>query len=183
MTGRLRVGSVLVTLGAALSLVGGAAPAACPAPDAREAAAVRVARALAGVGAGDVVRCTFRFTPAGLQRSVAVAFADRRTGETADTPRRVRDGGVVELFRSPAEVAARADQLAYQARQAQRFGFDEGGQPLRREHLLRSGPVLLRLSAQLTETVVREYARALDSAVSAPPTQSSEPPEEAPCST
>jgi hypothetical protein len=146
----------------------------------REDPAARIARALAAeVGATDVVRCTFRLAGA----PTTVAFADPRVSSGTAADRRVRDGGVLELFGSPGEVYARQDQIAHQALQAQRFGFDEGGQPLRREHLLRSGPVLLRLSAELPEAAVRGYALALPAAVSGAPQHTTEPVEEAPCST
>jgi hypothetical protein len=145
--------------------------------------AVRIARALtAEVNARDVVRCRFRFNAAGAAPT-SVAFTDPRASAGPAGDRRVRDGGVLELFASPQEVAARQDQLAHQALQAQRFGFDEGGQPLRREHLLRSGPVLLRLSAALPDAVVQTYARALDTAVAEAQRETTVTVEEAPCST
>jgi hypothetical protein len=155
---------------------------------ARDDPAVAIARALAAeVGATGLVRCTLRFGPAG-PRPVTVAFIDPRlidprVGAAQAAHRRVRDGGVLELFGSPHQVAARQDQIAHQALQAQRFGFDEGGQPLRREHLLRSGPVLLRLSAELSDGAVRGYAVALDAAVSGARQHTTEPVQEAPCST
>jgi hypothetical protein len=146
-------------------------------------ASVRIARALAGAGARDPARCVFRPGTAGVAPP-SIAFADARVGAAPMRDRRVRDGGVLELLASPGEVAARQEQIAHEALQAQRFGFDEGGQPLRREHLLPSGRALLRLSADLPDAAVRDYARALDDAVAgAPQPETTAPVEEAPCST
>ncbi|GII24744.1 hypothetical protein [Planosporangium mesophilum] len=148
-----------------------------------EHAEVRIARLLTGAGARDLARCVFRPGTAGVAPP-SVAFTDPRVAAAPMRDRRVRNGGVLELLASPQEVAARQDEITHQALQAQRFGFDEGGQPLRREHLLPSGRVLLRLSADLPDAAVREYARALDAAVAgAPQSETTAPVEEAPCST
>lgn len=132
----------------------------------------------ARTGAGDLARCVFRH-----DAPSSVAFVDARARHAPGGFRQVRDGGVVELHASPSEAARRVREIQAQTLTAQRLGYDEGGQPLRREHLVRSGPVLLRLSPELSTSAVLEYRRALDVARGAAAGEPRESAREAPCST
>jgi hypothetical protein len=166
-------------------------PAAEATPGADELAlvtAVGVAKGLgeAGLPVRRVAMCTPPApAPEGHPRPRAAAFDDLRV--STDDPRRViREGGVVEVYDSPADVRARLRQLDEQALAAQSYGFDEGGQALQSERRLTEGKVLLRLSGHLRDRAVSGYAKTLRlvSATTRPPDLSLlHDTEEAPCST
>jgi hypothetical protein len=95
--------------------------------------------------------------------AVVMAFHDVRLPGPQD-PRRVADGGVVEVLGSPQEATSRQAQLAEQVLIAGEFGYDEGGQPLVDEHVLVSGRVVLRLAGMLSDPQVAAYRAALAAA-------------------
>lgn len=92
--------------------------------------------------------------------AVVVAFHDRRLPGPQD-PRRVTDGGVIEVLAGPPQAEARRAQLAEQVLIAGEFGYDEGGRPLVDEHVLINGRVVLRLAGILSEEQVAAYHTAL----------------------
>ncbi|WP_433298504.1 hypothetical protein ACQPZQ_21195 [Pseudonocardia sp. CA-142604] len=92
--------------------------------------------------------------------AVVVAFHDRRLPGPQD-PRRVTDGGVIEVLAGPPQAEARRAQLAEQVLIAGEFGYDEGGQPLVDEHVVVTGRVVLRLAGILSEEQVSAYRTAL----------------------
>lgn len=122
--------------------------------------------------------------PEGHPRPRAATFDDLRV--STDDPRRViREGGVVEVYDSPAQVRRRIRQLDEQALAAQSYGFDEGGQALQPERRVTEGHLLLRLSGDLGDRAVRQYAKALRRVAStaSPDLSLLHDTEEAPCST
>ncbi|HEY4421631.1 MAG TPA: hypothetical protein VGN22_19050 [Pseudonocardia sp.] len=93
-------------------------------------------------------------------RAMVVAFHDRRLPGPQD-PRRVADGGVIEVVAGPPQAEARRAQLAEQVLIAGEFGYDEGGRPLADEHVLITDRVVLRLAGTLSEEQVAAYRTAL----------------------
>jgi hypothetical protein len=148
-----------VSLAMSLLLVGGGSAAA----DQNSALAGTVVQALrvSGLPLDSVGRCTAG-SPGGPADpgAVVVAFHDRRLPGPQD-PRRVADGGVIEVLAGPPQAEARQAQLAEQVLIAGEVGYDEGGQPLADEHVLITGRVVLRLAGTLSEEQVAAYRTAL----------------------
>lgn len=92
--------------------------------------------------------------------ALVVAFHDRRLPGPQD-PRRVADGGVIEVLAGPQQAQERQAMLAEQVLIAGQFGYDEGGQPLAGEHVLIAGRVVLRLAGTLSDEQVAAYRKAL----------------------
>jgi hypothetical protein len=142
-----------------LLLVGCASPAA----DQNSALAGTVVHALraGGLPLDSVGRCAAGSPGAPADPgAVVVAFHDRRLPGPQD-PRRVADGGVIEVLAGPPQAEARRAQLAEQVLIAGEFAYDEGGQPLADEHVLITGRVVLRLAGTLSEEQVATYREAL----------------------
>ena len=136
----------------------------------------------AGLPVTDVVACVPPApAPAGHRAPPAAAFDDERVSTRA-ARHVVREGGVVEVFDSAAQVRARVRELDAQLLTAQAYGFDEGGRALHAERRLRAGPVLLRLSGELSARQERGYASALATTTEGVP-PAPDHLEEAPCST
>jgi hypothetical protein len=138
----------------------------------------------AGLPVTDVVACVPPApAPVGHPTPSAVAFDDMRVSTGADR-HVIREGGVVEVFDSAAQVQARVRELDSQTLAAQAYGFDEGGHALHAERRLRVGPVLLRLTGELSHKAARAYSAALVTIrPSTNPTTLPDGTEVAPCST
>lgn len=138
----------------------------------------------AGLPVTDVVACVPPApAPGGHPAPRAAAFDDARVS-TGAARHLVHEGGVVEVYDSAVQVRARVRELDAQTLAAQAYGFDEGGHALHPERRLRAGPVLLRLSGELSAKAAQGYASAL--AGTSPgntPTTLPDGTEEAPCST
>jgi hypothetical protein len=148
-----------VSLAVSLLLVGCGSAAA----DRNSAVAGTIVQALraGGLPLDSVARCGAESPGAPADPdAVVVAFHDRRLPGPQD-PRRVTDGGVIEVLAGPPQAEARRAQLAEQVLIAGEFGYDEGGQPLVDEHVLITGRVVLRLAGILSEEQVAAYRTAL----------------------
>lgn len=141
----------------------------CGAQDAdrRTAAAVVAALRDGGVAVDAPVWCAPGSPGAPSAPGVVVlAFHDARLPGPQD-PRRISDGGVVEVFATPEAATARRQQIADQVRIAREFGYDEGGQPLALEHTVVAGPVVLRVASDVGGERLAAYRAAAQEATGA----------------
>jgi hypothetical protein len=152
-TGRLLLAAVLVATACGVAACGVASP--------REQTAISVANGLlaAGIPVDSLAWCAPNSPGAPPDASV-LSFHDRRLPGPRQ-PRRVADGGVVEVLGTADLAAARERQLAQQVLVAGEFGYDEGGQPLATGPVFVSGPVVLRVSGQLPDSQAAGYRSAL----------------------
>jgi hypothetical protein len=132
--------------------------------DRRSAAAVVSALEGRGVAVDSPVWCA-PGSPGAPSDPAAVVLAFHDDGLPGpQDPRRIADGGVVEVFATPERAAARRQQIADQVRLAGEFGYDEGGQPLALEHTLVAGRVVLRVASDVSGERLAAYRSAAQEA-------------------